>query len=112
MKEHKVLLVNGIILIVVSLIGYFLSPVKSPTAFIGAVFGLVFIFLANPVKAENATMAHIAAVLMVIATIAFFVVGFMRGNTYTIIMGITSLISVVLLVMGFMKRKKERAAGV
>lgn len=108
MKEHKVLLYNGIILIVVSLVGYFLSPVKSPTAFIGAVFGLVFIFLANPVKAENSTMAHIAAVLMVIATIAFFVVGFMRGNTYAIIMGVTSLVSVLLLVMGFMRRKKER----
>jgi len=108
MKEHSALLFNGIILILLGTVGYFMSDVKSATAFIGPVIGLILVLLASPVKNNNKTAAHIGAVLTLIAVIAFFIVGIKRNNTYVIIMAVTSLISLIMLIMGFIRRKKER----
>lgn len=113
MREHSALLFNGIVLIILGTLGYFMSETKSMTAFIGPVIGLILVLLANPVKNNNKTAAHIGAVLTLIAVIAFFIVGLKRGNTYVIIMAVTSLFSMIMLIMGFIRRKKEReAAGV
>ena len=110
MKEHNALLFNGIILIILGTIGYFMSEAKSATAFIGPAIGIILVLLASPVKNNNKTAAHIGAVLTLIAVIAFFIVGIKRGNTYVIIMAVTSLLSLIMLIMGFMRRKKEREA--
>ena len=113
MKEHSALLFNGIILIILGTVGYFMSEAKSPTAFIGPAIGLILVFLASPVKNNNKTAAHIAVVLTLIAAGVFLFVGIKRSNTYVIIMAVTSLLSLIMLIMGFIRRKKEReAAGV
>jgi choline-glycine betaine transporter len=113
MKEHNALLFNGIILIVLGTAGYFMSDAKSATAFIGPAIGVILVILSGPVKNNNKTAAHIGAVLTLIAVVAFFIVGLKRNNTYVIIMAVTSLLSMIMLIMGFIRRKKEReAAGV
>lgn len=110
MKEYLNMLLNGLILLFLSLIPYLMSEPdhRSPTAFIGVGIGILLIILSFPTKNENHITAHIGVALTLLAAIAFFIVGIKRGNTYVIIMAVTSTISVILFVMGFMKRKRER----
>jgi len=109
------MLFNGLILLLLSLIPYLMAEPdhRSPTAFIGVGIGIVLILLSFPTKNENHITAHIGVVLTLLAAIAFFIVGLKRSNTYVIIMAVTSAISTVLFIMGFIRRKKEREkAGV
>lgn len=104
------MLVNGLILLLLSLIPYLMAEPehRSPTAFIGVGVGLLLILLSFPTKRENHVAAHIGVVLTLLAAVAFFIVGFKRGNNLIIIMAVTSAISTVLFILGFIRRKKER----
>lgn len=104
------MLYNGLILLLLSLIPYLLAEPdhKSPTAFIGVGIGIVLIILSFPTKNENHIAAHIGVVLTLLAAIAFFIVGFKRGNNFVIVMAVTSSISTILFILGFIRRKKER----
>lgn len=110
MKEYLNMLLNGLILLLLSLIPYLMAEPdhRSPTAFIGVGIGILLIILSFPTKNENHITAHIGVVLTLLAAIAFFIVGIKRGNTYVVIMAVTSTISLILFVLGFMKRKRER----
>jgi len=112
MREHTALLFNGLVLIILGTIGYFMSDVKSMTAFIGPIIGLILVILSFPTKNNNKVAAHIGVVLTLIAVVAFLIVGIKRSNTYVIVMAISSLLSLIALIAGFMRRKKERETAV
>ena len=101
------MIVNAIVLIALGVYGYFTSG--SPTALIAPAIGLILFGLAFPVKNENKTAAHIAVVLTLIATIMFFVTGFIRGNMIVLVMAVFTLLALILYIMDFMRRKQERS---
>ncbi len=105
MKNHLIMFANASVLIVLGIVGYFMSG--SPTAFIGTGVGIILGALAIPTMKENAVAAHIAVALTLIAGIAFAVVGFKRSNTLVIIMAAACLVSVVFYAVNFIKRKKS-----
>lgn len=108
MKNFQVMAFNAIVLIALGIFGYITSG--SPTALIAPAIGVILLGLVIPVKKENSVAAHIGVGLTGLATITFFIVGAMRGNTIIIIMAVVSLISLIFYVSDFIKRKKEREA--
>lgn len=112
MKEYLIMLLNGLILLLLSLIPYLMAEPehRSPTAFIGVGIGILLIILSFPTKNENHVTAHIGVVLTILAAIAFFIVGIKRSNSYVLIMAVTSTIATILFILGFMKRKRERTS--
>jgi len=109
MKNYVVMIVNAVVLIVIGVYGYFTSA--SPTALIAPIVGVVLFLCAFPVKKENHVVTHIAVALTLLTALAFFVVGFIRGNALILIMAVISLIATILYVMDFLRRKKERDAA-
>ena len=107
MSIYRIMIVNAIVLIALGVYGYFTSG--SPTALIAPAIGLILFGLAFPVKNENKTAAHIAVVLTLIATIMFFVTGFLRGNMIVLVMAVFTLLALILYIMDFMRRKQERS---
>ena len=107
MSIYRIMIVNAIVLIALGVYGYFTSG--SPTALIAPAIGLILFGLAFPVKNENKTAAHIAVVLTLIATIMFFVTGFIRGNMIVLVMAVFTLLALILYIMDFMRRKQERS---
>ncbi|MEO8209404.1 MAG: TMEM14 family protein [bacterium] len=105
MNIYRIMLANAFVLIVLGVYGYFSSG--SPTALIAPAIGLILVVLAFQVKNENKTAAHIAVGLTFIATIMFFVTGFMRSNMIVIVMAIFTLFAFVMYLMDFMRRRQE-----
>lgn len=105
------MIINALVMIVLGVYGYFNSEVKSGTAFIGPAIGVILLALVPGVKKDNSTVAHIAVVLTALAAVAFLITGFMRSNTLVLIMAVVSLVSLIVFIMDFIRRKKERQAG-
>ena len=105
-KNHIIMIVNAVVLIVLGVYGYFTSG--SPTALIAPAIGLILFVLSFPTKKENNTAAHIAVALTLIASIAFIVIGFRRGNAMVIGMGIFTFVCFDLYVLNFILRKKQK----
>ena len=97
---------NAVILIGLGIYGYIISG--SPTSFISVAVGAVLLILSFPVKKDNHIAAHIAVGLTGLSAIAFFVTGFIRSNYIIIIMAVITLISFILYIFDFLRRKKER----
>jgi general stress protein CsbA len=108
MKNYKVMIFNGLVLILLGVYGYITADKKSMTAFIGPVVGAILILLSFPVKKENSVFTHIAVILTLISVIAFFIVGFMRSNTLVLLGAVVSLICLFFYVADFLARKKQR----
>ena len=70
MKPHIANFINGIVLLIMGLWGYFTT--QSPTALIAPVFGIIFLGLNNWLKKENKVVAHIIVVLTLLLIIALF----------------------------------------
>jgi len=109
MKNFQVMTFNAMVLIALGVFGYVTSG--SPTALIAPAVGIVLLALVIPVKKENSVAAHIGVGLTGLATIAFFIVGAMRGNIIIVLMAVVTLIAFVFYVLDFMRRKKEREAN-
>ena len=106
MKAYIIMMLNGIVLIILGVYGYFIS--SSPTALISAAIGLILLILSFPVRKENSIAAHLGTVLTFIAAITFFIVGFLRSNTLIIVMAIITLFSLIFYIFDFFQRKKSR----
>ena len=109
MKNFQVMIYTAVVFIVLGVYGYIASG--SPTALIGPGIGILLIILSFPTKNNNAVATHIGVVLTALAMIAFFVVGFMRGNFLVVIMAVVALTAMMFYVTDFMRRKKEREGG-
>ncbi|MEO8512092.1 MAG: TMEM14 family protein [Ignavibacteria bacterium] len=107
-KNHVVMIINAVILIVVGIWGYFTSG--SPTALIAPAIGLVLFALAFPTRKENHTAAHIAVGLTLVAAVVFLIIGIRRGNAMVIGMGVVTFICLDLYILNFILRKKQREA--
>ena len=115
MKPFQISLINGIILIAMSLWGYFSSETPSNTALIPAVFGLIFLLVTPAFRKENKVVAHIVVVLTLLLILALVMplrgaIG--RGDTMAIVrvgtmIGV-SLIAMVIYIQSFIAAKKAR----
>jgi uncharacterized membrane protein len=63
MKAHQASLINAILLIGLSLWGYFGSETPSKTAFIPTIVGVLLLAMNPGVRKENKVIAHIAVIL-------------------------------------------------
>ena len=106
MNIYRIMLVNAAVLIALGVYGFIISG--SPTALIAPGIGVILIILAFPVKNENKTAAHIAVALTLLSTIVFFVTGFLRRNMIVLVMAVFTLLALIIYIMDFMRRKKER----
>jgi hypothetical protein len=113
MKNHVIMLINAVILIALGLYGYISAePVhRSMTALIAPAIGIILIALSFPASKQNKIATHIAVVLTLITVVVFFIVGFIRGNTLIIIMAVVTLAALILYIMDFLRRKREREAA-
>ncbi len=106
MNIYRIMIANAIVLIALGVYGYFISG--SPTALIAPGIGVILLILAFPVKNDNKTAAHVAVGLTLVSVIMFFVTGFLRGNVIVLIMAVFTLIALLMYIMDFVRRKKER----
>lgn len=105
-QNHIIMIVNAVVLIALGVYGYITSG--SPTALIAPAIGVILLALSFPTKKENNTAAHIAVALTLIASIAFIVIGFRRGNSMVIGMGIFTFVCFDLYVLNFILRKRQK----
>lgn len=106
MNIYKTMIANAVVLIALGIYGYFLSG--SPTALIAPVIGVILFILSFQVKKENKTTAHIGAGLTLISVIVFFIIGLKRSNLIVLVMAVITLIALIVYIMDFIRRKKER----
>jgi len=116
MKAHQASLINAILLIGLSLWGYFSSETPSITALIPTVIGAVLLAMNPGVKKENKVMAHIAVVLTFVILIGLIkpltgAVG--RDDNLAVIRVGIMLLSTIVALSAFMKsfidnRKKRQ----
>jgi len=114
MNAHKATLLNGVVLILMGVWGYFASG--SFTAFIPGVFGLAFLLMAPGVKTENKVVAHVVVVLALVVLFALtrvFLGTLDRGDTLATIrvglMILTTVIAFVYYVKSFIDARRARA---
>lgn len=110
MNIYRIMIGNAIVLIGLGVYGYLSSG--SPTALIAPGIGVVLLGLSFPVKNENRTAAHIAVIVTLIASIMFFVIGFLRGNGIVLIMAVFTIFALYMYVMDFIRKKKEREGNI
>jgi len=116
MKAHQASLINAILLIGLSLWGYFSSETPSITALIPTVIGAALLAMNPGVKKENKVMAHIAVVLTFVILIGLIkpltgAVG--RDDNLAVIRVGIMLLSTIVALSAFMKsfidnRKKRQ----
>ena len=67
MKAHKASLLNGLILIVCGIWGFYAKADPSLTAFIPATIGVILLGMNDGIKNENKTIAHVAVLLTLLS---------------------------------------------
>jgi hypothetical protein len=107
-KNHVIMSVNALILIVAGVYGYFTSG--SATALIAPGIGIILLAMVYPVMKENRTVAHIGVILTLIASITFIIVGIRRANPMVIGMGVITFLCFDLYILNFILRKKKNQA--
>ena len=73
MRNHQVMVFNGIVLIVLGIYGFIISG--SPTALIAPAIGILLLVLSFEVRKGKLTSIKWGAVLTGIITVLFFVIG-------------------------------------
>lgn len=117
MKAHTASLINAVLLIGLSLWGYFSSDTPSTTALIPAFVGVALLALNGGVKKENKVIAHIAVLLTLLILFGLVkpLMGAMdRGDNMAIgrvaVMMISTVVAMVYFVKSFIDARKNRAA--
>jgi uncharacterized membrane protein YoaK (UPF0700 family) len=115
MKAHKISLLNSVILISMSIWGYFSSENPSITALIPLFFGVLILLCYQGVKSENKIIAHIAVLLTLVVLLALFMPlkgAFGREDSMAIfriiIMIVASALSMVAFVQSFIAARKNK----
>ena len=115
MKAHKISLLNSVILISMSIWGYFSSENPSITALIPLFFGVVLLLCYPGVKSENKIIAHIAVLFTLVVLLALFMPlkgAFGREDSMAvlriIIMIAASTLSMVAFVQSFIAARKNK----
>jgi asparagine N-glycosylation enzyme membrane subunit Stt3 len=115
MNAHKASLINAILLVTLSLWGYFSSETPSITALIPAFIGAILIAINKGVKKENKVIAHIAVVLTLVILVGLIkpLLGAVdRSDNLAIlrvlIMIISTIIAMVYFVKSFIQARKNR----
>ena len=115
MNAHKASLINAILLITLSLWGYFSSETPSITALIPAFVGAILIAINNGVKKENKVIAHIAVVLTLV--ILFGLIKPLLGAVdrsdnlailRVLIMIISTIMAMIYFIKSFIQARKNR----
>ncbi|MEO1194280.1 MAG: hypothetical protein AAFY02_21190 [Pseudomonadota bacterium] len=116
MTAHTASLINALVLIAVSLWGYFSSAAASMTALLPAAFGIALLICYPGVKSQNKIVAHIAALLTLVVFVALFMPlsgAFGRGDalavTRLLIMEVFTLYALVFFVKSFIDARRRRA---
>tara|TARA_B100000073_G_C23369356_1_gene426278 strand:+ start:219 stop:566 length:348 start_codon:yes stop_codon:yes gene_type:complete len=111
---YNINLINSIILISLSLWGYFDSPDPSETAFIPTGIGIILLLCSNGIKNHNKMISHIAVLLTLLAIggLSMALKGSMdRSDDMAIIrvsiMMITSVIAMIFFVKSFIDARKK-----
>lgn len=115
MKPFQINLINGVLLILLSAWGYFSSESPSPTAFIPAAFGAIFLLVTPAFKKENKVVAHIVVLLtllLVVALVMPFKGAMGRGDNMAMLrvgtMLAVSLVAMVIYIKSFIDARKAR----
>ena len=115
MNAHKASLINAILLVTLSLWGYFSSETPSITALIPAFVGVILIAINKGVKKENKVIAHIAVVLTLVILIGLIkpLLGAVdRSDNSAIlrvlIMIISTIMAMVYFIKSFIQARKNR----
>jgi hypothetical protein len=115
MNAHKASLINAILLITLSLWGYFSPETPSITALIPAFVGAILIAINNGVKKENKVIAHIAVVLTLV--ILFGLIKPLLGAVdrsdnlailRVLIMIISTIMAMIYFIKSFIQARKNR----
>ena len=119
MKPHVATIILSVILIAMSMWGYFGSATPSTTALIPLGWGLMLGLCSIGVKKENKIVAHIAVLLVLILTLALLgmplrgAIG--RGDPIAItrisIMLIALIGTLVVYIRSFIQARKDRKAA-
>lgn len=117
MNAYQANLLNGIVLIAMSLWGYMGSATPSKTALIPAAFGAIFLICTPMIKKHNKVVAHVVVLLTLLVILALFMplkgaVG--RGDTMAIVrivaMIATSILAMIAFIKSFRDARKAREA--
>jgi hypothetical protein len=113
MKPYMANLINGAILVVMGLWGYFASEGASFTALIAPAFGVVFLLCTPMMKKENKVVAHIVVLLTLLIIIALIkpLMG-ADGDSMKILrigtMMFSSVVAMVVFIKSFIDARKAR----
>lgn len=115
MKAHSASLLNAIVLIGLSVWGYFSSDTPSITALIPAIIGVILLACNKGVKNENKVIAHIAVVLTLIVLMGLTkpLTGALARDdsaavARVIIMIVSTVAALVFFIKGFINARKKR----
>lgn len=115
MKAHTASFINAILLITMSLWGYFTSDNPSMTALIPAVIGVLLLALNNGVKKENKVIAHIAVLLTLLILIGLvkpFTAALDRADNLALIrvglMIVSTIVAMIYFIKSFIDARKNR----
>jgi hypothetical protein len=114
MKPANITLINGIVLIAISLWSYFGADQASFTALIPLFFGLIFLILFPSYRKGNKAVAHIVVVLTLLLVLSFSMPlrgALQREDTMAILrvglMLISSLVAMIIYVRSFMLARRK-----
>lgn len=116
MTPYGITIINSIILIAMSAWAYFTAVEPSPTAFIPAAFGLIFLLTSPLFKKGNKAVVHIVVLLtflLIFALVKPLTAAMGRADTLAIfrvgLMILTSVVATIIYIKSFIDARKNRA---
>jgi len=119
MKPAQANFINGLVLVILGLWGYWSGTQSpgggSPTALIAPCFGLLFLILTPPFRKDNKVVAHIVVLLtflLIVALVMPFNKAIGRGDSQAMLrvgtMLLSCVIALVVFIQSFIKARRDR----